>query len=1269
MQDMIMGDYNITFYSQNCNGLGDSVKRKAVFKRLKDKGEGIFLLQESHCTSKSEKLWDNEWGHRGNIYSNASSQSSGTCTFFSKNKPVNIIKKYTDCDGRYIIIDIELNDQIITIGNLYAPTRDKEKEQIRVFKSFQEKYDTFKRDSVILGGDFNLYLNPKLDKPDTMSDSNDNPHYRKEILSFLETEGLVDVWRVLNPDKRFYTWFRGKQKSRLDYFFISEHLLNVTSNVDILPGIQSDHSLLKLQINNSKQFRTGKGFWKFNSSLLQDTKYVNDIKEIIQTCGKNYEHLEDKSLVWEIIKMDIRNYTISYSISKKREQISFEKTLYKRYEELHDKVHSDNANEEEMKEYKNAKNEIDIIERHKAQGAILRSKCKWVEEGEKNTSYFLRLEKHNFCNKLISQIEVNNIIISEPSEILLEGKKYFKNLYSENNEPGNEAFHAAADPFVKSDNIPKISEEFKEMCDSDITETEILNSLKQLKNGKSPGTDGLTAEFYKFFWIDIKTYLIQSMQYSLKNGELSIDQRRGIIILIPKKDKNRLFFKNWRPITLLNVDYKLLAKTLAVRLCKVLPFIIDEDQTGYIKGRFIGCNIRKIEDTIIYTNINEMPGIILNIDFEKAFDSINWKFIDQCLAAFNFGTKFRSFVKTLYKNILSAVSNSGTISDWFQPERGVRQGCPLSPYLFILTVETLAINIRENKNIRGIEICGYEIKLCQLADDMSCFLKDIESVRETLLTFYEFEKCSGLKVNVEKTKAKFIGSYRNRTDSPLNLDWSDDNVYTLGVYLTGNEEDHYHLNFRNRILNMKNLLNIWKCRHLSLKGKITVINSLAISPLLYLASIIYVPSQVYKEVKKIIVDFLWDSKPAMIAYDVITQPISEGGLGLVDFELKCKALKIIWIKRLLSDNNERWKASAFAFYKTTNLKKFFNFNQSHKKLVSKFHENILNTWSDLQALKPEDLNENTIATQTIWNNRYITINKKPYIWDKWIKNGIVKIADIISKEGNIMNHMEINNHYNVNCNFLQALQLRQSIPSQWRSIISSKRHSVNVTNEVTIYSQGINIAVVSLMCKTVYNILLKSKVREPSCIKKWREDYPDFAIADSDIWTDIFKRAFHITRDTKLQSFQYKILHRLTPCNKRLQDINIKTEATCDYCSELDNIQHFFMLCPNISRFWDSFFQWWNRIADTQIPLDYADLEESILFGFRIDTDIFSVLNLCILIAKYFIHRERLFNANDMDFFKYLIELKFRINLEYMVCKRNNTLHKFEKYQFLYHNL
>ena len=197
-------------------------------------------------------------------------------------------------------------------------------------------------------------------------------------------------------------------------------------------------------------------------------------------------------------------------------------------------------------------------------------------------------------------------------------------------------------------------------------------------------------KFYKMFWDNVKTLVFESLIYGIENKELSIEQRRGILKLILKKDKNPCFLKNWRPISLLNSDYKIIAQIFAIRLQKVLPTLIGETQNGYIKGRFIGYNIRTIIDIINYTNIKNKDCLIAFLDFEKAFDSIDWKFLNNTLTAFNFGPFFKDIIKTMYTNVTSCVINNGYSSEFIPIQRGIRQGCPLSALLFILAVEPLA---------------------------------------------------------------------------------------------------------------------------------------------------------------------------------------------------------------------------------------------------------------------------------------------------------------------------------------------------------------------------------------------------------------------------------------------------------------------------------------------------------------------------------------------------------------------------------------------------
>ena len=184
-----------------------------------------------------------------------------------------------------------------------------------------------------------------------------------------------------------------------------------------------------------------------------------------------------------------------------------------------------------------------------------------------------------------------------------------------------------------------------------------------------------------------------------------------------------------RPITLLNTDYKIAAKAIANRIKTVLPKLINNDQTGLMKGRFIGENIRLIDGIIQYATQHNVPGLLLFIDFEKAFDSLEWPFIFDTLRFFGFGPSLINWVRTFYCNIESRVLNNGWSSNFFQPQRGVRQGCPLSPYLFILAAELLAKAVRNNKSIRGFSLGNDEVKtvkISQYADDTPLILDGSE---------------------------------------------------------------------------------------------------------------------------------------------------------------------------------------------------------------------------------------------------------------------------------------------------------------------------------------------------------------------------------------------------------------------------------------------------------------------------------------------------------------------------------------------------------------
>ena len=229
------------------------------------------------------------------------------------------------------------------------------------------------------------------------------------------------------------------------------------------------------------------------------------------------------------------------------------------------------------------------------------------------------------------------------------------------------------------------------VCEGKLTISECFKSLQLFQNNKSPGNDGLTVEFYKALWEVVGKIMVDSLNYSYDHGELSNSQKEAIITLIEKKDKDKRNLSNWRPISLINVDVKIGSKAIAKRLETVLPNIIHYNQCAYVKGRTIFNEIRTVDDVMEFTERYNINAKMICIDFKKAFDTVSRDFLFKTLDAFGFGNSFTQWVHTFYKNISSCVLNNGFSTAPFSVERGVRQGDPLSAYLFIMVLEILCI--------------------------------------------------------------------------------------------------------------------------------------------------------------------------------------------------------------------------------------------------------------------------------------------------------------------------------------------------------------------------------------------------------------------------------------------------------------------------------------------------------------------------------------------------------------------------------------------------
>ena len=281
---------------------------------------------------------------------------------------------------------------------------------------------------------------------------------------------------------------------------------------------------------------------------------------------------------------------------------------------------------------------------------------------------------------------------------------------------------------------------------------------------------------------------------------------------------------------------------------------------------------------VCVTKQNSWSGFMFAIDFEKAFDTLDCR----TLHKFNFGPSFIQWMCVLYKNASRCVMNNGFKTGPFLLGRGVRQGDPLSPYLFILALETLAIKIREDCNVQGLKIGEEMIKLSLFADDMTCILKDKTSYTNLFRILNSFGECSGLKVNDEKTEIMPLGdNILQEKDFPTHS--ICEIIKILGIYFGYDDRQRNNLNFSQTLKSIKESINVWKWRGLSLLGRIQIVKTFAIPKLMFRASVIPVSKELIKEANSVLYNFIWNGKDKVKRLALISD-IEMGGLKMLDIQ-------------------------------------------------------------------------------------------------------------------------------------------------------------------------------------------------------------------------------------------------------------------------------------------------------------------------------------------------------------------------------------------------
>ena len=398
--------------------------------------------------------------------------------------------------GNLLLIKLQVCDLNFYLCVIYGPNMDCPEFYVNLKNRLMQKENL----PVVICGDWNLVMDYSADTYGYLKEN--NIRARKEVLNMIEGLNLIDTWRSENNNSKKFTWVSGKKPlkmARLDFFLVTPDIHAKINKYIKSFGYRSDHSLIGIEIDVNSTER-GKGFWKFNSSLLQDVEYVtlvkNEIKNVIEDLTVGHG-LQDTTVISRQMFWEIQNKRCHYSLLFEKKKLQEqEKNLEMEIQKLEKKLIENMVKDNIHLQLETLKEELKSLRENRLRGVLLRARAQSYVDFEKPTKYFCNLEKQKYTSKVVNKVRTSNRMITNQQDILKELKSFYKNLLQSKR---NKDQAVNKNPILDDSNIKKLSRMEQTKCEGLISENEIKKVLINMKNGKSPGTDGYTAEFYKFF--------------------------------------------------------------------------------------------------------------------------------------------------------------------------------------------------------------------------------------------------------------------------------------------------------------------------------------------------------------------------------------------------------------------------------------------------------------------------------------------------------------------------------------------------------------------------------------------------------------------------------------------------------------------------------------------------------------------------------------------------------------------------------------------------
>lgn len=890
--------------SWNCRGMGSSLKTNAVRDLLKSEHPDILLLQETKINDQDFKnfLKINKI-YEGTTIS-ASGASGGIGTIWDKRNWKLLSQKHSSWWLRSDVQNVTKTEEY-TIYNIYAPHQLHDK--AACWNSIKEDLLEMQGRSIFLGGDLNLIRNSEEKLGGNfLADSS-----RDSLEEIILNHNLVDF----QPQNGRFTWSnkrtgRHNIKERLDRILVQERIVTRFACVKsfIIQGYYSDHKPVTLKLDKGSNF--GPLPFRYNRMWEEQEDFRLMVKDQWLTEVRGSPHY-----VWEskikILRSAIKQWAKSKAVAENKIKTDLQTKLIQWNQER--ELRQDT--EEELIKERDLQKELYKLNRKEEEEQRQKSRCLWLKAGDKNTSFFHNSVKLRRSANNIEKITVEGSEVRGQNQIMEAAASHFQNLLTEEHHEkrGWEILDSMENKTTAEQNIE---------LDREITEAEIELTIRSMASDKAPGPDGFTIDFYKSHWDIIKKDYIRVVRNFFQKGKMGSGIKSSFLALIPK-EPNPLTFNRFRPISLCNVSYKIITKILANRLKPILPSLISDNQGGFVPQRQIADNVILIQEAI-HSSINRKEkGMIMKMDMANAFDRVNHSFLQAVLQKLGLSNLFISRVQECISGNWTAPLINGRPSKAFKSTRGLRQGCPLSPFLYILMAEAFSSKLesmRRRKEIMGIEIIrgSKGINHSLFADDTlliggaSCIM-----ARRFKNALDLFLQASGGKLSNNKCMIytwnvpnHLIQRISRIMEIPAQLNWSHFMYLGLPLAKTKIKSESWVKiveKFRSKLQN-------WGMHWLNLAGRTTLVKSVLASLPIYQFAITLAPASIHKHMELIMRSFLWQGgkqnskKFSLVKWETVILPIEKGGLGIRVPRLANLAMgfKLIW--RILNEKDSWWVA-------------------------------------------------------------------------------------------------------------------------------------------------------------------------------------------------------------------------------------------------------------------------------------------------------------------------------------------------------------------------